>query len=172
MAAAVRDTTDRLSEAQFRALRVQRVRLDLDDATARRAFASYKCKTKPPRDGMAWPEIGKPCASSRHLSRDQARHLITRWSLAGAAIGAPYSGSRTEAIEAEKQGATPLATPAQRALIERLIPEVTWRTDAGYDGWVTSRFSPAPNGVRTYRDAEAVIEALHAMRDRQHERTR
>lgn len=163
---AVRPTTDRLSPAQRRAIQSQRGRLGLDEETYRRALAAFHCATLPPREGQDWPAAGAPCTSSVHLTRDQARRLITRWTIAGAPVGGVYSGSRPAAQEAAAQGAIALPTPAQRALIERLRAEITWRTPGGYARWIASPRSPVKGGkIATYRDAEAVIDGLKHLRD-------
>lgn len=138
-----------LTAKQLRALHIQRRALGLDEETYRATLAQY---------GVA---------SSKELSREQARELITRWSLAGAPIGGPYSGHRPNASDP-----TTLATPAQRALIARLIPEVPWRSALGYTNWIGSRTSPTKGRpVRTYGEAEAVIEALKRMSRRADEQS-
>jgi hypothetical protein len=139
-----------LTPKQLRALHIQRRALGLDEETYRATLAQY---------GVA---------SSKQLSREQARELITRWSIAGAPIGGPYAGHRPAPGEA----AIALATPAQRALIARLIPEVPWRSALGYTNWIGSRTSPTKGRpVRTYREAEAVIEALKRMSRRSDEQS-
>jgi hypothetical protein len=165
MASAVRESKDRLTPAQQRAILYQRGALGLDEDTYRTALRSYRCCTAAPQDAATWPVSGTPCTSSKHLSRGQARNLITRWSIAGAPVGGPYSGSKVAAKAQAAAGVTTLPTPAQRALIERLVAEIPWRTPDGYLLWLASRASPVRGGtVRTYADAEAVIEGLKGMR--------
>jgi hypothetical protein len=167
---AARETADRASAAQVRALHAQSRALGLDEATYRRALAGYPCRTAAP-DGwdathpdQPWPPEGAGCTHSVQLTRAQARKLITRWSIAGAPVGRPYSGARP----APEKAVATLPTPGQRALIERLRAEVAWRTEDGYAAWLAGRSSPVRAGqIRSYRDAEAVIEALRKMRDRQ-----
>lgn len=167
MTHAARQTNDRLTDKQHRALKSQCRRLGIDDDTYRSVIAGYPCVTEPPQEGLPWPAHGTPCVSSRHLSRAQGRRLITRWTIAGAPVGGPYSGSRVTAKEQEAAGITPLPTPAQRALIARLVDEITWRTADGYRGWLAARLHLDPTlAPRTYREAEAIIEGLRAMRDR------
>lgn len=166
---AVRITKDRLSPAQLRALQAQRRSLGLDEETYRRALKQYRCYTAAPDGALGWPTQGAPCTSSRHLSRAQARSLITRWGIAGAPVGKPYTGSRVEAREEQAAGVTPLSTPAQRALIGRLVAEVQWRTEDGFHRWMASRSSPLRGrAMRSFFDAEAVIDALKNLRDHTH----
>jgi len=158
------DTSDRLTAKQVSALHVQRSRLALDDDTYRRALTQYRCQTTAPQEGQDWPAAGAPCTSSLHLSRRQARTLITRWSIAGAPVGGPYTGSRRIAQDQAAAGLHPLPTPAQRALIGRLIPEVAWRTPDGYRGWLAARLGLDPAaGPRSYAQAEAIIEGLKGL---------
>jgi hypothetical protein len=166
---AVRQTRDRLSPAQLRAIQSQRRRLGLDDDTYRRALGQYRCCTEPPETGKPWPAAGAPCASSTHLSRAQARSLITRWTIAGAPVGGPYSGHRPDPTDQEARGLHVLPTPAQRALIGRLIPEIAWREADGYRLWLGSslRLNPA-TAPRTYREAEAIIEGLKGLQRHGH----
>jgi hypothetical protein len=166
---AVRITRDRLSPAQLRALQAQRRRLGLDEETYRRAIAQYRCCTRHPMPDVLWAEAGAPCTSSRHLSRAQAQSLITRWSIAGAPIGKPYTVTKADATSQAAAGITPLASPAQLALIGRLIPEVPWRSEDGYRLWMASKTSPLHGRpIHSFQDAEAIIEALKHMRDRTH----
>jgi len=162
---AVRQTRDRLSKAQLGAIQSQRRRLGLDDETYYRAVGQYRCCTQAPADAAAWPAPGAPCTSGTHLSRAQARSLITRWTIAGAPVGGPYSGSKVAAQAQTATGVTAMPTPAQRALIERLVAEVPWRTPDGYRLWLASRASPVRGGrIRTFADAEAAIEGLKGLR--------
>jgi hypothetical protein len=165
MASAVRESKDRLTPAQQRAILYQRGALGLDEDTYRTALRSYRCCTTAAPGAQTWPVAGAPCTSSKHLSRGQARNLITRWSIAGAPVGGPYSGSKVAAQAQTAAGVTALATPAQQALIQRLVAEIPWRSPGGYQLWLTSRSSPVPRGrIRTYADAEKVIEGLKGMR--------
>lgn len=167
MANAARPTTAPLSPKQRRALMSQRRRLKLDDATYYAAIASYPCITPAPEGATDWPDRGTPCRSSSHLSRSQCRHLITRWTIAGATVGGPYSGSRIDMRQRQANGIESLPTPAQRALIDLLKAEIQWRYADGYQRWLHTRMGqPQPNAPTTYSGAEAIIEGLRAMRDR------
>lgn len=157
---AVRTTADRLTMAQLRAIQSQRRRLHLDDETYYRALSGYPCASEAPDNASDWPAPGQPCGSCRHLTRHQARRLITRWTIAGAPVGGPYAGHKPP-----PDAPHTLPTPAQRALIERIRAEVTWRTPDGYTRWLASRTSPLRGRqIRSYQDAEAIIEALKHMR--------
>lgn len=152
------------SPKQVRAIHAQRRTLGLDDATYRLAIAGYACYAQPPLDTPDWPAYGTPCRSSTHLTRSQARALITRWSIAGARVGGPYSGSRRAAQEQTAAGVPALPTPAQRAIIARLIPEIAWRRADGYHAWLATRLRQDPHTApRTYQDAEAIIDGLKAL---------
>jgi len=156
-----------LSPKQLRAIQAQRRTLGLDDETYRASIGRFRCATVAPPDVADWPARGARCTSARHLSRAQARQIITDWSLAGAPVGSPYSGSRTAAVAAAVVGVTTLPTPAQVALIGRLVAEVPWRETDGYARWMASTRGPTRGQpMRTYQHAEAVIEGLRALRDR------
>lgn len=161
---AVRQTRDRLTKAQLGAIQSQRRRLGLDDETYYRAMGLYRCCTQAPADAASWPAQGAPCASAKHLSRAQARSLITRWTIAGAPVGGPYSGSRPAAMAKEADGAHVLPTPAQQALIRRMVPEVAWRKANGYRLWLSARMHLDPaKAPRTYSEAEAIIDGLKGL---------
>jgi hypothetical protein len=161
---AVRQTRDRLSKAQLGAIHVQRHRLGLDEETYRRALNQYRCCTQAPADAVPWPAPGAPCTSSKHLSRAQARSLITRWTIAGAPVGGPYSGSRPVAKAKEAENVHVLPTPAQRALIGRMVPEVAWRKADGYRLWLSARLHLDPaKAPRTFAEAEAIIDGLKGL---------
>jgi hypothetical protein len=166
---AVRKTRDHLSAKQLRAIQVQRRTLGLDEDTYRATLHQYRCDTEPPMPDVVWPALGAPCTSARHLTRTQASALITRWVIAGAPVSdAPYSGSRPTAQERVAPGAVQLPTPAQRALIARLVAEVPWRTTDGYSRWLAGSRSPTRGrAIRTYLDAEGVIDGLKNMRGKQ-----
>lgn len=143
--------------AQQRALHAQRRALGMDDATWRALLAQYPRETG---DGAG------PCTSSAQLSRRQARAVISRLEIAGAPVGRPYAGRKPGPASTAQP--TAIATPAQRALIQRLIDEVQWRQEDGYARWLAGRHSPTRGQhVRTYHQAEAVIDALRRMRDAQ-----
>lgn len=162
------DTAAPATRKQIAALHTQRTRLGLDEATYRRALANYRCTITPlpiPGPvGQNWPALGAPCTSSLHLSRRQARSLITRWTLAGAPVGGPYSGSRHAAQTQAEDGVPPLPTPAQRAFIARLVDEINWRTADGYHGWLQTNLHQDPaTAPRSYAAAEAIIEGLKGL---------
>ncbi len=63
----------------------------------------------------------------------------------------------------------PLPTPAQRALIAHLIPEIHWREADGYHLWLTARLHQDPaTAPRSYQDAEAIIEGLKGLQRHGH----
>ncbi|MBV5274420.1 MAG: hypothetical protein JZU52_12525 [Lamprocystis purpurea] len=169
------DTAAPATRKQIAALHTQRTRLGLDEATYRRALANYRCTltapTGPRPVGEDWPALGAPCTSSLHLSRRQARSLITRWTLAGAPVGGPYSGSRVDAQTQAAAGAHPLPTPAQRAFIARLVDEINWRTADGYHGWLQTNLHQDPaTAPRSYAAAAAIIEGLKGLQRHGHAR--
>lgn len=137
---------------QSRAIQACRRWLDLDLDEYQTLLAQYRVLTCVDPD-----RAGQPVDSSKRLSRSQARDLLTRFALRGAPIGGPYSGHRP----APGAEITTLATPAQRALIERLKDEVPWRLVDGYQRWLRAKLHLS--AVRTYRDAEAVIEGLKGL---------
>jgi len=153
-------TQPAITRRQHRCLMAQRTTLQragrMDDARWRALMAEYPRECRSDKPGA--PDQGAPCTSHMHLSRRQARELITRLGVAGAPTGSgPYTGPL------HRDGATTLATPAQRALIERLRAEIPWRSS--FSAWLASRTSPTKGRpIRTASDAEAVIEALKNMR--------
>jgi hypothetical protein len=165
-------TEPALTARQLRAIQAQRRSLAdrdlLSEDGYRAILAEHPQETD---DGIdlatrGWPQYGRACTSASHLSRRQARQVITQLEILGAPIGRPYSGSRTAAAHAEATGNTPLATAAQLALISRLADEIQWRRN--YAAWLHGRTSPTKGQpIRTFREAESVIEALHRMRDSQ-----
>ena len=169
---AARQTTAPLTDRQRVALFAQARSLFGGEAqdTIRQVVAEYPCWTTPPTDATqpqrdAWPVLGHPCTSARHLTRAQARELITRWGLDGAPVGRPYTGRRPTTAG---DRLVTLPTPAQRALIKRLRGEITWQHADGFERWIGGRFSPVKGGeLRTFADAERVIEALRRMRNKQ-----
>jgi len=160
-----------LSDRQRRAIHAQRRALQDADILTEAAYRAILAEHHQEIDhgiqrpaGM--PAYGHPCTSSTHLSRRQARVVISALELMGAPVGRPYSTTKPRADTAAALGATPLASPAQTAIIERLRAEIVWRVS--YQAWLASRYSPTKGQpVRTYAQAEAVIDALHALRDRQ-----
>jgi len=160
-----------LTDRQRRAIHAQRRALTAADILTEAGYRALLAEHHQEIDhgiqrpaGM--PAYGHPCTSSTHLSRRQARVVITRLGLMGAPVPTPYSGTRAAADATTAAGGTALPTPAQRALIDRLRAEITWRIS--YDAWLASRYSPTRGQpVTTYQRAAAVIDALHALRDRQ-----
>jgi hypothetical protein len=151
-----------LSQRQLRAIHAQRRTLADHDMLSEPGYRALLAEY--PREQRGGD--GTPCTSSTHLSRRQARAVITRLGIMGAPVPTPYSGTRAAADATTAAGGTALPTPAQRALIDRLRAEITWRVS--YDAWLASRYSPTRGQpVTTYQRAEAVIDALHALRDRQ-----
>lgn len=158
---------NRITPKQRRTLQMQRAQLGIDDDTYRATIAQYPCVTAPPDDSDTWPALNTPCHSSKQLSRAQASLIITRWVIAGAPVGGPYSGSRTKAQRNTHMDVVTLPSPAQRAKIARLIPEIPWRKADGYSRWLSTRMNLDPiHAPRTFYEAEAIIAGLRQMRDR------
>jgi len=105
---------------------------------------------------------GRPAESTKHLSRRQARQLITRLQQRGFPIGRPYSGSP---VDRSHMDAT-IATPAQSAQVKRLREEIAWRTEHGFEAWLMTRLSM--ERIRTFADAERVIEGLKGLKRHGH----
>jgi hypothetical protein len=146
-----------LTDKQLRAIRAAVTWLDMTDETYRAMLAQYR---RPGGEG--------PCTSTKHLTRAQARNLLTRFQLQGFPLNRPYSGHRPR-HDREQDAPTTLPTPAQRALIERLRAEIAWRTPDGYDRWRQARLRI--DHLRTYRHADAVIEGLKKLKEHGHART-
>lgn len=144
---------------QVKALRASQRSLGIDDETYRKTLGQYRVCTGGERQG-------KPCRSTLELSRHQARQLLTRLQVAGAPLGRPYGGHAPTRQEADA-GVVTLATPAQMALLGRLRDEIAWRLEDGYDRWRRARLRI--DEVRTYRDAECVIEGLKKLKEHGHE---
>ncbi len=148
----------KLTPKQLKAIHACRRSLDLSDQEYRMVLREHRIKqvVDPQRAGQA-------VTSSKDLSRIQARSILTRWQLRGAPVGGPYSGHRPAAGDP-----TTLATPAQRAQIERLKEEIQWRFDDGYERWLKTKLHIT--AVRIYNEAEAVIEGLKGMKKHGHAR--
>lgn len=143
-----------LTARQIKAIRAGVTYLRWDDAEYRAQLARYRVKTGGDRQGQ-------PVASTKELSRAQARQVLAGMQVLGYPVGGPYSGR----APAQGHAVTTMPTPAQRALIERLRDEIPWRTQRGYDAWIASTASPTRGRpIRTYAHAEAVIEGLKALR--------
>lgn len=143
----------KLTPAQQKAIHACRRALDLSENEYRTVLAEY-CIQPCVDASRAW----ESATSSTDLSRSQARHLLTRWTLLGATIGRPYSAQKAA------PGATQLASSAQRAYIERLKEEIPWRLADGYERWLRSRMGLSV--VRTFEDAAKVIEGLKGLHRR------
>lgn len=145
-----------LTDKQLRAIRAGITWLAMPDETYRAMLAQYRR-----------PGGGGPCTSTKHLTRAQARNLLTRLQLEGFPLHRPYAGHRPQ-HDGEPDAPITLATPAQRALIERLRAEIAWRVADGYDRWRQARLRIRE--VQTYHHAEAVIEGLKKLKEHGHER--
>lgn len=169
------DVSDRLTDAQYRALASQRARLTkigiMDDTIYAATLGTYPCSTRPPDPAAPWPALGQPCTSRRHLSRRQARSLITAWTLAGAPIGGPYSNSRGHVQAMAEAGIPTLPTGGQHDLIAHLVSEIAWRSPDGYRGWLAARLRLDPaQAPKTFSEAESIIEGLKALQRHGHGR--
>lgn len=143
-----------LTPKQLRAIRAGVTALGWDDAEYRSELARYRVRTGGPR-------LGQPIESTKELSRAQARRVLSGMAVLGFSVGGAYGGHRPQS----GSGATTLATPAQLALIERLRAEIRWWSPLGYQSWIGSSTSPTKGRpVRTYQQAEAVIEGLKSLR--------
>lgn len=143
----------RLTAAQQRAIHASKRALDIDDPTYRTILAEFS--VQPCVDSA---RAGEPVTSSSDLSRNQARHLLTRWNLHGVKIGGPYSAQKAP------PGVVQLASPAQRAYINRLKEEITWRCEDGYTRWLKAKMGMEK--VRTFAEAAKVIEGLKGLHRR------
>lgn len=143
----------KLTPAQQKAIHACRRSLDLSENEYRTVLAEY-CIQPCVDASRAW----ESATSSSDLSRSQARHLLTRWALRGATIGRPYSAQKA------KPETIQLASPAQRAYIERLKEEIPWRLADGYERWLISRMGL--QSVRTFDEAAKVIEGLKGLHRR------
>ena len=127
-----------ITPRQIRAIHAAAHHLGIEDPEYRRLLAQWNV------------------TSSKALTRRQARALLTQLQLRGAPVGRPYSGHNEDRLRIRT-----LATPAQRALIDRLRAEITWRAPDGYARWLRSRMGL--ERVRTFQDAEKVIEGLKGL---------
>jgi len=146
-----------LTAKQIKAIKAGFRFLDLEDSDRSAYLRSYPilaCVDK--------QSAGSPATSTKHLSRSQARNLITLLQQRGFPIGRPYSGSPVD----RGNMAHTLPTPAQTAIIKRLREEITWKYEDGFDRWLHARMRM--QRIKSAADADRVIEGLKGLKQHGH----
>lgn len=136
-----------ISPAQIRAIHVGKREAGMDNDTYRELLGSY---------GVA---------SSRELTMALASEVIER--LASATGYTQYRATpKPRPAKTSSGNLICLATPAQRAYIEKLKAQVAWREQDGFERFLKSRMRIEQVGTK--KEASRVIEGLKGLLEHGH----